>query len=205
MALKQKTISNFFVVVDNDTCCCSNQLWHFYLGDSLTVIEFDLSAGTVTRTVLGVNLLAGECVQHAVRAGRVFGALATAELARIDALDALDARASHLDTVSNAAPPPCTSQALTTLCAMSVMSHADLAPAATDADTDASSAPAACAANHVLPARLTSGVDGAGYSLVGCVVAPGFEFGDFALVSRADLEAAFAPAWHRLIRRLTLS
>ncbi len=46
-------------------------------------------------------------------------------------------------------------------------------------------------------------VSGAGgYSLVGCTVAPGFDFADFVLGSRPDLEAAF-PAHKKIIHRLT--
>jgi predicted cupin superfamily sugar epimerase len=41
------------------------------------------------------------------------------------------------------------------------------------------------------------------YSLVGCVVAPGFEFEDFELAARADLLQAY-PAHADLITRFTV-
>jgi uncharacterized protein len=43
---------------------------------------------------------------------------------------------------------------------------------------------------------------GGGYALCGCTVAPGFEFGDFAMPSRAELLRRF-PAHAGVIRRLT--
>jgi predicted cupin superfamily sugar epimerase len=43
---------------------------------------------------------------------------------------------------------------------------------------------------------------GAGYALCGCTVAPGFEFADFAMPSRAELIRRF-PAHADVIRRLT--
>jgi predicted cupin superfamily sugar epimerase len=43
---------------------------------------------------------------------------------------------------------------------------------------------------------------GPAWSLCGCTVAPGFEFADFAMPSRADLVARF-PQHHTLIERLT--
>jgi predicted cupin superfamily sugar epimerase len=44
--------------------------------------------------------------------------------------------------------------------------------------------------------------DGAGYALVGCDVAPGFEYKDFEIASRSQLLAAF-PEHAALIERLT--
>lgn len=45
-------------------------------------------------------------------------------------------------------------------------------------------------------------MDGTGYSLVGCMVAPGFEFGDFELLGREELIAAY-PQHEFIIKRLT--
>jgi predicted cupin superfamily sugar epimerase len=44
--------------------------------------------------------------------------------------------------------------------------------------------------------------DGRGFALVGCTVAPGFEFDDFELAKRAELTAAY-PQHQKLIERLT--
>lgn len=44
--------------------------------------------------------------------------------------------------------------------------------------------------------------DPAGYALTGCTVAPGFDYADFELASRAALLAAY-PARHDIIHRLT--
>ena len=41
-----------------------------------------------------------------------------------------------------------------------------------------------------------------GYALVGCTVAPGFEFGDFELLKKADLLIAY-PMHRRIIEKLT--
>ncbi|BES63702.1 cupin domain-containing protein [Gottschalkiaceae bacterium SANA] len=41
-----------------------------------------------------------------------------------------------------------------------------------------------------------------GYALVGCTVAPGFEFEDFELLPKADLLAAY-PMYRKLIEKLT--
>jgi hypothetical protein len=97
--------------------------WHLYLGGPLEIFEFDQrDPGAGPRiTVLGRNLVQGECPQHLVPAGRWFGA------------------------------------------------------------------------------ALRPGVP---YALVGCTVAPGFEFSSFELGSRVELGARF-PAALELIRRLT--
>lgn len=58
---------------------------------------------------------------------------------------------------------------------------------------------------HLVPAGRWFGAalcPGASYALVGCTVAPGFEFSSFELGSRAELESRF-PAAVDLIRRLT--
>ncbi len=44
--------------------------------------------------------------------------------------------------------------------------------------------------------------DGVGFALVGCTVAPGFEFADFELAKRSQLVAAY-PAHQKLIEELT--
>jgi uncharacterized protein len=44
--------------------------------------------------------------------------------------------------------------------------------------------------------------DGAGFALVGCTVAPGFEFADFELAARAELIATY-PMHRNLIEELT--
>jgi hypothetical protein len=44
--------------------------------------------------------------------------------------------------------------------------------------------------------------DGAGFALVGCTVAPGFEFADFELATRSQLIATY-PAHQKLIEELT--
>jgi len=83
--------------------------WHFYLGSPMTVLEIS-PEGTLTKTTLGQDVLAGQSVQHVVKKGTWFGSYPN---------DAAEGS----------------------------------------------------------------------YSLVGCTVAPGFEFADFELASRATLSA----------------
>lgn len=45
-------------------------------------------------------------------------------------------------------------------------------------------------------------MDGTGYSLAGCMVSPGFEFGDFELLEREDLIRQY-PQYELIIKRLT--
>ena len=45
-------------------------------------------------------------------------------------------------------------------------------------------------------------MDGPGYSLVGCMVSPGFEFGDFEMPSRENLIREY-PQHELVIKRLT--
>lgn len=97
----------------------SDELWHFYLGGPLRVIE--LTERGPEETVLGQDFSAGHRLQHAVRAGRWFGSI----------------------------PAP-----------------------------------------------------GTAFSLVGCTVAPGFDFADFELGRREDLLRAF-PGSASAIRELT--
>ena len=51
----------------------SDEVWHFYLGDPLQVIELT-EAGTAQVTTLGIDFAAGQAPQHVVPAGRWFGA-----------------------------------------------------------------------------------------------------------------------------------
>ncbi|MBI4236802.1 MAG: cupin domain-containing protein [Deltaproteobacteria bacterium] len=51
----------------------ADELWHFYLGDPLVVVEIRPD-GRTTETLLGHDVLAGQCVQHVVPAGHWFGA-----------------------------------------------------------------------------------------------------------------------------------
>lgn len=98
----------------------ADEVWHFYLGDPLLVIELQPGAeAKVTR--LGREHSRGETLQHVVPAGTWFGAM----------------------------PAP-----------------------------------------------------GSAYSLVGCTVAPGFEFSDFELAERAALLAQF-PGARASIEQLT--
>jgi predicted cupin superfamily sugar epimerase len=45
-------------------------------------------------------------------------------------------------------------------------------------------------------------MDGTGYSLAGCMVSPGFEFGDFELIEREELLREY-PQYETIIKRLT--
>ena len=100
----------------------SDEVWHFYAGDPLTVVEID-AAGVLKTTRLGSDLGAGAVYQHVVPAGAWFGA------------------------------------------------------------------------------TLADGGGAAGFALVGCTVAPGFDFADFALADRAALLADY-PAHRAWIERL---
>jgi predicted cupin superfamily sugar epimerase len=51
----------------------SDEVWHFYLGGPMTVLELDPAGGGMRKTVLGQDVLAGQAVQHVVRAGTWFG------------------------------------------------------------------------------------------------------------------------------------
>lgn len=50
----------------------ADEVWHFYLGGTLEVIELTPNGPRITR--LGQDLARGETVQHVVRAGTWFGA-----------------------------------------------------------------------------------------------------------------------------------
>lgn len=98
----------------------SDELWHFYDGDTLHIYEITPEAGLKTH-VLGKNLEKGEVFQCVVKAGSWFGSRCEVEN---------------------------------------------------------------------------------GFSLVGCTVAPGFDFNDFVLADRVMLLKEF-PQYQELIRELT--
>jgi hypothetical protein len=50
----------------------SDEIWHFYGGDALEVIEID-EAGQLICTAVGPNITAGQVPQYLVKAGRWFG------------------------------------------------------------------------------------------------------------------------------------
>ncbi len=104
----------------------SAECWHFYLGKPLTVVDIAPEDGTVTRTVLGHDLAAGQAVQHVVPGGRWFGCHPAREH------DGAAAGERHADERS--------------------------------------------------------------YSLVGCTVAPGFDFADFEMAKRSELLRLFPHA-----------
>jgi len=51
----------------------SDEMFHFYMGHSMVVVEIDRD-GKLTETTLGHDILHGETVQHTVKAGNIFGA-----------------------------------------------------------------------------------------------------------------------------------
>ncbi len=101
---------------------CSDELWHFYLGEPLELVEIT-SDGRLTTTLLGHDITAGTRPQAVIPAGSWFG--------------------------SRLARPS---------------SHA--------------------------------------FALVGCTVAPGFDFADFELAARGELLAAY-PQHEDMIRAMT--
>ena len=103
----------------------ADEVWHFYTGDPLIVVEID-SAGRLKTTKLGGDLASGAVFQHVVPVGAWFGAT-LAEAGRLDPM---------------------------------------------------------------------------GFALVGCTVAPGFDFADFELANRTALLAEY-PAHQGWIRHLT--
>ncbi|OUR96730.1 hypothetical protein A9Q84_10335 [Halobacteriovorax marinus] len=50
----------------------SDEMWHFYDGDPLVIVEID-EAGKLISTILGRNLENGEVPQYVVKANRWFG------------------------------------------------------------------------------------------------------------------------------------
>lgn len=51
----------------------SDEVWHFYSGCSITIIELDESTGGFRTTVLGPNIELGEELQFVVKGGTWFG------------------------------------------------------------------------------------------------------------------------------------
>ncbi|MBU0727642.1 MAG: cupin domain-containing protein [Pseudomonadota bacterium] len=51
----------------------SDEVWHFYLGDPLVIVEID-ETGSVKETVLGADVARGEILQYVVKAKKWFGA-----------------------------------------------------------------------------------------------------------------------------------
>lgn len=65
---------NHYIILTSLLSFYSYIVWHFYLGESMTVVELDPTAPQQCRLfTLGPNVLAGEKVQHTVRAGTWFG------------------------------------------------------------------------------------------------------------------------------------
>lgn len=52
----------------------SDEVWHFYDGGPLIVVELDPTTGALSETTLGADIAAGHLRQHVVPAGRWFGA-----------------------------------------------------------------------------------------------------------------------------------
>jgi predicted cupin superfamily sugar epimerase len=52
----------------------SDELWHFYLGESLRIIEIDLD-GKLKETILGRDILNGEKLQYTVPANHWFASI----------------------------------------------------------------------------------------------------------------------------------
>ena len=54
----------------------SDEVWHFYAGTSITVVELDESTGDCKKTILGSNVTSDdskECMQYVVKGGTWFG------------------------------------------------------------------------------------------------------------------------------------
>lgn len=60
-------ISRLHRIIGSDEVC------HYYLGRSVTVVELDPETGAAKSTIVGNNILAGEVVQYVVKAGIWFG------------------------------------------------------------------------------------------------------------------------------------
>ena len=66
----------FLIPKDARSCLhriASDEIWHFYLGDPLKLIEIS-PAGDVKKTTLGQDIASGHLLQHVVPAGHWFGA-----------------------------------------------------------------------------------------------------------------------------------
>lgn len=106
----------------------ADEMWHFYLGSPLTVVELDRSVpGHVRTTTIGPDVLGGMVVQHVVKAGTWFGSFTNVRLERHQR-------------------------------------------------------------------GLVTAGEGAPYSFVGCTVAPGFDFVDFELASKRQLQREYPEA-----------
>lgn len=57
----------------------SAEIWHFYYGEPLTVLEID-DSGNMKKTVLGNDILAGQKLQHVVPGGVWFGSFPTLDI-----------------------------------------------------------------------------------------------------------------------------
>lgn len=109
----------------------SAEVWHFYSGDPLTVLEVDQN-GNVKHTILGHDIEAGQVPQYVVPPRVWFGAYPTNDYK-------VDAKSGTIETLP-----------------------------VKDAQQN--------------------------YSLVGCTVAPGFQFEDFEMAKRSDLISLYPGA-----------
>eukprot|EP00271_Cylindrocystis_brebissonii_P015283 TRINITY_DN37709_c0_g1_i1.p1 TRINITY_DN37709_c0_g1~~TRINITY_DN37709_c0_g1_i1.p1 ORF type:complete len:198 (+),score=25.33 TRINITY_DN37709_c0_g1_i1:325-918(+) len=121
----------------------SSEVWHFYLGDPLTVVELSPTTGEVKSTILGHDIRAGQTVQHVVPGGTWFGSYPTLDFEG-------DSQATGSEFVR----------------------------------------------------KTTTRDSSTSFSLVGCTVAPGFEFADFEMAKRGELSEAF-PKARSIISALT--
>jgi len=118
----------------------SDEVWHYYGGETLTIVEIDDERKTFKTTKLGPNLLNGEVLQYVVPKDTWFGSFLPEPHA--------PGEGAH---VNLPVPNPNTSS---------------------------------------------------GYTLVGCTVAPGFDFQDFEMAKREDLLKEYPQAID-MINRLT--
>lgn len=134
----------YFLLGVNDTSkfhrIKSDEVWHYYAGEALSIVELDNERKISKTTKLGPNLLNGEVLQYVVPANTWFGSFLPDPHA--------PGEGPH---VNIPAPNPNTSS---------------------------------------------------GYTLVGCTVAPGFEFQDFEMAKRDELIEEFSQAID-MINRLT--
>jgi predicted cupin superfamily sugar epimerase len=136
----------YFLLGHNDTSkfhkIKSDEVWHYYAGETLSIVELDNERKISKTTKLGPNLLNGEVLQYVVPANTWFGSYLPEPHAPGEGV--------HVN-VNIPAPNPNTSS---------------------------------------------------GYTLVGCTVAPGFEFQDFEMAKRDELIQEFPQAID-IINRLT--
>lgn len=79
MSTTRRASTAIYFLLPKDTCSRfhrlkSDELWHFYLGGPLTVVELDEDTKLAKTTVLGQDVLKGQKLQHAVPANTWFGA-----------------------------------------------------------------------------------------------------------------------------------